>query len=390
MFSIDNFYYILYTNLLKPVKLRPYSFSPFGTTSLHNLQEGYGLIPNYVSKNFNLTLFYDQEPLVESFFYKLIKSEFYSFKFFKILANSEHSDLKKKICRDQRFYDWYYFFHGFAALDWYRDFQFYSSNEHSFSKVFMSLNRSVIADRSYRLLLVSNLISKNLLPYGHVSLILKDHGLGTWQDELVDPHSKLPENSKEFIKNTISQLTNSLTVDQIDPPGHASADCGYHAYRLNCSAFWHIVSETIFYEKKLHLTEKIFKPIVSRRPFILVAAPGNLQYLKSYGFKTFDKWIDESYDYETDNELRLFKITDEIEKLTKLSKSQQLEMFSDMQEILEYNFQHFFNTFKEIIVKELLTNYQQCILQFNNARVDDRAIPMENIDFTKVQKLLLQ
>ena len=44
---------------------------------------------------------------------------------------------------------------------------------------------------------------------------------------------------------------------------------------------FHIVTETIFYDNKLHFTEKVFKPIVARRPFFLVGAPGNLAYLKS-------------------------------------------------------------------------------------------------------------
>ena len=37
----------------------------------------------------------------------------------------------------------------------------------------------------------------------------------------------------------------------------------------------------------MHLTEKIFKPIVNKQPFMLLAAPDNLAYLKSYGFKTY-------------------------------------------------------------------------------------------------------
>jgi hypothetical protein len=38
---------------------------------------------------------------------------------------------------------------------------------------------------------------------------------------------------------------------------------------------------------------------------MLLAAPGNLAYLKSYGFKTFDSVIDESYDTIQDNDLAL-------------------------------------------------------------------------------------
>ena len=76
---------------------------------------------------------------------------------------------------------------------------------------------------------------------------------------------------------------------------------------LQQSALWNVVSETVFYHNKLHLTEKIFKPIVSKQPFMLLAAPGNLKYLKSYGFKTFDHLWSEDYDNEVHDEQRYEK-----------------------------------------------------------------------------------
>jgi hypothetical protein len=86
----------------------------------------------------------------------------------------------------------------------------------------------------------------------------------------------------------------------------ASANVADYTYSL--SSLWNIVTETVFYDNKLHLTEKIFKPIVLKRPFVLVGAPGNLQYLKEYGFQTFDKWINEDYDNEIDPDIRIKKI----------------------------------------------------------------------------------
>ena len=50
----------------------------------------------------------------------------------------------------------------------------------------------------------------------------------------------------------------------------------------------HIVPETIFDTEKTHLTEKIFKPIVMYQPFIVFAGPNSLQYIRNYGFKTFN------------------------------------------------------------------------------------------------------
>jgi len=46
----------------------------------------------------------------------------------------------------------------------------------------------------------------------------------------------------------------------------------------------------------LFLTEKTYKPIAFKHPFMLMSAPGALAYLKSQGFETFDNIFDESYD----------------------------------------------------------------------------------------------
>jgi len=132
------------------------------------------------------------------------------------------------------------------------------------------------------------------------------------------------------------------------------------------------------------LTEKIFKPIVARRPFILVAAPGNLAYLKSYGFRTFDRWIDESYDFEPDPDLRIKLVTKELKKLCLLTFEQLQEMHQEMQEILDYNFNHFYNGFKELVVSELVDNFESACLQINNGRSYHNPSPYhQRLDYPK-------
>jgi hypothetical protein len=69
-----------------------------------------------------------------------------------------------------------------------------------------------------------------------------------------------------------------------------------------------VILETVFDDRRIHLTEKTLKPIACGHPFILAAGPGALEYIRSYGFKTFAPYIDESYDQETDSLKRLEKI----------------------------------------------------------------------------------
>ena len=60
--------------------------------------------------------------------------------------------------------------------------------------------------------------------------------------------------------------------------------------------FLSIVTETLYDDKILFLSEKIWKPIYMEHPFMVLGNPHTLKYLKNLGFKTFDKWWDESYD----------------------------------------------------------------------------------------------
>jgi hypothetical protein len=106
-------------------------------------------------------------------------------------------------------------------------------------------------------------------------------------------------------------------------------------------SFLFVVTETCFWQSKTHLTEKIFKPVVLRMPFLLVGCAHNLKYLRSYGFKTFGDYWDESYDNITDGVARLQAITKIIKDINSMSKKQQKSMLVDMQPILEHNYNLF-------------------------------------------------
>lgn len=382
MFSIENFISVLYFNLLKPANFQTiYYFYPFGSTDIRNLS----LWNNrYYCFDTHQILAYDQEPILTDSI--PLPSPLYTNEVCKLLANSEHSQIKKQFCKNNGFIDWYYFYHGFASLYWFNDWKYFNDDDDNFLHSFINLNRLVVNDRSYRLLLVSKLIAGDLHKKGLVSLSLIDHGHGTWKDEIKNPQSKLTEKQKKFIVDKIISIkAKSLIVDTNDPFGHLSAASGINDYRLMQKALWHVVSETVFYYDKLHLTEKIFKPIACKRPFILVAAQGNLAYLKSYGFKTFDKWIDESYDLEQDNEKRLNMIVSQIDKIANLDLTQLRIMHKEMQETLDYNFKHFFNGgFKKIIVKELVDNFYNAVHQHNHGLIiEPQTVPIHQVNYDK-------
>ena len=382
MFSLDRFYNILHNNLISQLNGKSIYFHPFGTYQNAMLIDGSydPMLVNSLKQNwdptttFVHTYFFDQEPLYNhtaSIVTKTV-SQLYFLEGpnkIEIFANSEKSDIKTQIITSGKLQDWYYFFHGFAALDWYRNFQYVNpSSFDRFDKVFICYNHLMSKYRSYRLHLVSNLINQDLVKHGHVSLFLSDDQ-GSWKDAIEDPESLLDSRAKIKIYQALKDCTTPLVIDTDAPDGSLSAVLNLEQVT---SALFHVVTETVYFLPKLHLTEKVFKPIVAKRPFFLVAAPGNLAYLKSYGFKTFDRWIDESYDSEPDHYIRIEKITTELARLCALDRAELEQMHTEMQQVLEYNFNHFYTTFKDLIVNELVDNLNNIIVINNSEEVKNR------------------
>lgn len=83
-----------------------------------------------------------------------------------------------------------------------------------------------------------------------------------------------------------------------------------------------------------HVTEKTVRPLFAGMPFTVVSSPFYLKYLKSFGFETYHKFFDESYDNEPELEKRIDLMTDVIKDIT---NSNLLTLFNDTKEIREHN-----------------------------------------------------
>ena len=74
------------------------------------------------------------------------------------------------------------------------------------------------------------------------------------------------------------------------------------------------------------------------QPFILIGNPLSLQKLKEMGFKTFDRWWDESYDDELDFTRRFEKIMNIINEISTWDMDKCNSVTKDMTDILIHNF----------------------------------------------------
>jgi len=104
-----------------------------------------------------------------------------------------------------------------------------------------------------------------------------------------------------------------------------------------------IIHETHSNHESVFLSEKIFKPIIVKHPFIIMGSPGLLALLKSYGYKTFHPYIDESYDSEPNLIIRKNMILAELDKIINMTDSQRIHFHKQIADITEFNRSHLYN-----------------------------------------------
>jgi hypothetical protein len=349
MFNVGHLYTILYSSLLKNNYNQGLTLKKFG---ICNNFDDIIPVPETTAFYLEQVYFYDQEPLgfstkiAQSMYDVVRQQEQGRFDFhYNIWATSEYNNpLLDAFCEQNNLVKWYYFYHAFASLDWLRSVQFLPKVNIYEGATYISLNNLCEGPRVYRPLFVAKLYDKGLLGDGIVS----------YRTDGYKTNNFLNQDQRQLIDRI--QGRNFRIQKTHYQSDNASAELEYDLWT---SAFWHVVSETCYYEKTNHLTEKIFKPIASRQPFILLGSAGSLQYLKQYGFQTFSDFIDESYDLEQDPEKRMDMVVEQIKRLTSLTSSQLKSMYDRMLPILEHNFRHFYNTLYDVCWKELVDNYNK-------------------------------
>jgi hypothetical protein len=104
----------------------------------------------------------------------------------------------------------------------------------------------------------------------------------------------------------------------------------------------YVPTETVYFGRRTHITEKTFKAIALEMPFVLVAPVGSLAYMRSYGFKTFGSIFDESYDHETNDTKRIERVVKLLKDLDDLSVKERWQIHQACLPIVEHNYNHFY------------------------------------------------
>jgi hypothetical protein len=97
-----------------------------------------------------------------------------------------------------------------------------------------------------------------------------------------------------------------------------------------------LVAETWTQGRCFFPTEKTIRPMLLKKPMIVMGSRDYLDYLYQMGFKTFNNFWNEDYDGFADGN-RYAKILDLIDQLSTLSVNELNDIYQDMQPILDHN-----------------------------------------------------
>lgn len=252
-----------------------------------------------------------------------------------------HSELNSpEVTRYQntgRFVPCYYWSHALIARDWYRFAQYdmQLSAAKIPGKTFNIYNRAWTGTREYRLKFTEMIVKAGLAGDCQMKFSSIDNGQHF--------HLFKPTNPRLAIQRF------DLNLYFVDNNTSASASAEYSADDYQNTLF-DVVLETLVDDSRIHLTEKILRPIACGQPFLLVGTANSLAYLKQYGFKTYGDFLDESYDEEPD-------IIKRMEKVIAVMSNLKDKDYAAIKAIADWNRQYFFSDeFYQLILTELIDN----------------------------------
>lgn len=269
-----------------------------------------------------------------------------------IITSEWNSDFVAQVCS---LYDWrhyYYFYHGWAAMDWYRGyhrtFLMLRPEERIITKSFINPNRIIGGKRDHRVLLLYHLF-KNDIKNAWISC----PETCVFENQSITSIGSKYKNIYTDIELVLQDAPLPLHFpNEHDHPMHS---CWLSLFNEVSETLAYVITETVYFGRRNHITEKTFKPICQQLPFVLVSTAGSLEYMHRYGFRTFDDLWDESYDEETDDLCRLEKISALLKTLDDLPHKELNQLYRAAIPAITHNYQHFYGgDFEKILWKEMI------------------------------------
>mgnify|MGYP001497211120 CR=1 FL=1 len=201
-------------------------------------------------------------------------------------------------------------------------------------KPFLKVNRTGRPERNLFMLFLNkhNLYNRFLLSFPE------------YPDYTFPPNKYENYVTQENIKSLRSKCP--FDIDQTDkdnhgPPGAGigkfNADLPFQPVHYKNTLFSIVMCAFPFVENACHLHSSTFNPIHQGHPIIQFGPYKSLERMRERGFKTFDKWWDESYDDIEDGWERFEAVLSLVHKVSKLPKHKVLSMLDEMSDTLQHN-----------------------------------------------------
>lgn len=191
-------------------------------------------------------------------------------------------------------------------------------------KTFACLNKRI---RPHRVWFYYYMFNSGLLNEGLVSMNEFDKHWYNWE-------------GKHFQDGELDECSSVLPLLVYDTPNNVLDDNIYinrFPEQVVKDTFFTVVSEAHCgdSDNTMFLSEKTFKVIGCRHPFLIMGNKDSMSMMRKIGYKTFDGFIDEGFDTLPTHE-RLNYILDSIRKVTQIKDK--IEWYKSMEEVIEFNY----------------------------------------------------
>jgi hypothetical protein len=251
----------------------------------------------------------------------------------------------------------YWWCHAVIARDWFRHAEHDTIlNLRQPTTDFLIYNRAWSGTREYRLKFIELIVDNQLIAHCLTKF-------SPYDEEKYYQDHKFKNKDFSIITTELEKILEKNTTNS-----SASADYVSQDY---CNTQLEVVLETLFDDDRIQLTEKSLRPIACGHPFILVSTRGSLEYLRSYGFKTFGNCINESYDLINNPLERLNAIVSEMRRIANLSTEKKQQMYAELRLIAQHNKELFFSKeWHNQIIQEYKDNFDSALKVTNKFKID--------------------
>lgn len=237
----------------------------------------------------------------------------------------------------------------------------YKTEKKDYIKTFSCLNKRI---RPHRVWFYNYLFHSGLLDKGLISMNEFNKHSYNWE-------------GKEIKKETLDEICSVLPLRVYGKPND-ELDDNFYINRFNpeicLDTYVSVVSEAHCgdTDQTMFLSEKIFKPIATNHPFMVMGNKNSLKKMREIGYRTFDQYIDQSYDDLPTHE-RLEYIIESLKKLENIKDK--LSWFKSMKNDVEHNYTVLTNNIhnKKVLALRQLEEYYK--IYFKEVKDGKKKIP---------------